>query len=123
MSTSRLASQEILGLAEVIADDPPRGLGGVWPRVSAILARQALEAALGELWSRSGVGGLAQISMKAQLICLGTYVDDSVAEDAAYLWSALSQACHHHPYDLSPTAGEMKALLVQSKELLAELAN
>jgi hypothetical protein len=22
-------------------------------------------------------------------------------------WGALSRACHHHPYELSPTAGEL----------------
>jgi hypothetical protein len=26
----------------------------------------------------------------------------------AHAWAALSHACHHHPYELSPTAEELE---------------
>jgi len=47
--------------------------------------------------------------MRAQMICLRTYLGDSeLAARAGHAWAALSRACHHHPYELAPTAGELK---------------
>jgi hypothetical protein len=94
--------------------DTARGLlrrdpatAGLWPRVSALLARQALEAAVRGLWDRRRLD-LQGVSMAAQLICLRTYLGDAdLAARAGHAWSALSRACHHHAYELAPTAGEL----------------
>ncbi len=45
--------------------------------------------------------------MRAQLLCLRELADEETAERASHAWWALSRASHHHPYELSPTAGEL----------------
>ena len=87
------------------ADPSTRGL---WPRASALLARQALEAGVQRLWERREVD-LRGCPMRAQLICLRTYLGDAgLAAETAHAWSALTRACHHHPYELAPTAAELQ---------------
>jgi hypothetical protein len=50
--------------------------------------------------------------MRCQLLCLPTYVQDAeVAGRAAHAWDGLTQACHHHPYELPPTAEELSRWL------------
>jgi hypothetical protein len=81
----------------------------VWPRAAALLARQSLEATLDDYWSRHPT--MAQVrdtnSRRTQLICLRTAIDPETARQLAYVWSALSESCHYHPYELSPTAAEL----------------
>jgi hypothetical protein len=81
---------------------------GLWPRAAALLARQALESTLDALW-HIRAPGLEQCSARAQLICLPSYLgaDEELAERVSYTWAALSRACHHHPYELSPTSSEL----------------
>lgn len=80
---------------------------GVWPRVVAVLTRQALEASLARLWHDAGLD-MARASTRAQLLCLEEYLaDPDLAATASFAWWALSRACHHHPYELSPTFAEL----------------
>jgi hypothetical protein len=82
---------------------------GIWPRGAALLARQALEEAL-DAWWRRRAPGLEQCSTRAQLLCLPDYLRRSdLAEQIAYAWSGLSRACHHHAYELPPTAAELES--------------
>jgi hypothetical protein len=91
---------------------------GLWPRASALLARQALEAAVYRLWEHRGLD-LQGCAMRVQLICLRTYLGDAeLAARASHAWSALSRACHHHPYELAPTAGELQGWLAVVEELI-----
>ncbi len=92
---------------------------GMWPRATALLTRQALELAIDEVWRRDAPG-VERCSMRAQLICLPAYVkDSSFARDVAYAWSGLSRACHHHVYELPPTATEL-AGWIETVERLVE---
>jgi hypothetical protein len=91
---------------------------GLWPRAAALLARQALEAGVQSLWQRRSLD-LEGCSMRTQLICLRSYLGDpELAARAAHAWSALSRACHHHAYELAPTAGELGAWLPAVRELI-----
>jgi hypothetical protein len=73
-----------------------------------VLARQALEAGVLRLWERSALD-FEGCAMRAQLICLRAYLGDvELAARTAHAWSALRQACHHHPYELAPTAPELE---------------
>src|SRR5204862_6107750 len=74
---------------------------GIWPRATALLARQALEAALDDLW-RLRAPGLDQCSARAQLLCLPYFLggDDKLGERVSCTWMGLSRAVHHHPYEL-----------------------
>ena len=66
------------------------------------------------------VGGC---SSHAQLLCLVVYFSDrGVARQTSATWAALSRACHHHPYELNPTADEMRAWLASARTFANEVA-
>ena len=91
---------------------------GLWPRASAILGLEALEAVLQRLWRHRGLD-LHACTMRTQLICLRRYLEDGgLAARAGHAWSALSRACHHHPYELAPTASELGSWLSVVGELV-----
>jgi hypothetical protein len=82
----------------------PPGCGHARPQCSA---RQALEETLDELWSQQAPG-LERASTTSQLLCLPALLPDrQLAGRAAHAWAALTHACHHHPYELPPTADEL----------------
>jgi hypothetical protein len=91
---------------------------GLWPRAAALLGRQALEAGLDAYWAGRGIA-LGDCATRSQLICLRSYLPDApLAARVHHAWGALSDACHHHGYELAPTAGELGALLETVGELL-----
>ena len=80
---------------------------GLWPRAAALLGRQALEMAVDEFWAARRIP-LESFPTRQQMICLREYLDDEdLAGRVHHAWNALSNACHQHPYELSPTAGEL----------------
>jgi hypothetical protein len=94
---------------------------GLWPRAGALLAGQALEATLDRLWDVQGVD-LHRCPIRTQLICLRTYLGDAdLAARAGLTWSALSRACHHHAYELAPTATELQAWFGVVEELMVKV--
>jgi hypothetical protein len=96
----------------------------VWPRTSALLARQALEQAVRVQWeTQPDTAGMASRPMRSQLICLPWYLDRATAGQVAYTWAALSSACHYHPYELSPTAAELTGWVEDVGRLLQQLAS
>lgn len=81
----------------------------LWALCSALLIRQALEVTLDEFWEQQRAPGVKKGSRHSQLLCLGSYLGDSLlAARVAHTWSALSNACHYHSYELAPTAGELE---------------
>jgi hypothetical protein len=102
---------ELLALAERVLDEPSISLAACRRRAAAVLGRQALEAALDELWTARRLT-LADCSTRAQLACLRSYLgDDRLAAEIHDTWGALTSVCHHHPYELGPTATELRAWL------------
>ena len=76
----------------------------MWPKAAAFLACQALEEALADLWA-STYPGMEESSWSTQLACLGEVLSDpSLIADVRSAWASLSRACHHHQYELDPTA-------------------
>ena len=101
----------LLDMADGLLRRADPATAGLWPRASAILARQALEASVARLWD-SRTLDLQACSMRGQLICLRTYLGDpDLAARTGHAWSALSRACHHHPYELAPTTDELRGWL------------
>ena len=99
-----------------------RGSVGAWPRAAALLARQALEAAMDELWA-ARAPEVATLSARAQLTCLPEYLrDPALAGEVAFTWSVLSDACHAHAYEMGPTAEELEARFAVVERLVARLA-
>jgi hypothetical protein len=99
---------DVLSLARDLLRRPEARTAGIWPRASALLARQALEMALDDFW-RANRPGVEACSTPAQLLCLREFwPDPEAAGRIHHAWTGLSRACHHHPYELAPTAGELE---------------
>lgn len=85
----------------------PARRGACW------LARAALEDAVRELLHvRRFHPGDA--SMRVQLACLESAYDEmptSPAITARHAWAGLSEASHHHAYELAPTVSEVGHLI------------
>ena len=108
----------VLSLARGMLGRIDPDTAGLWPRASALLACRALEASVNRLWERRTLD-LQGRSMRVQLICLRTYLGDAdLAARTGHAWSALSRACHHHPYELAPTAAELRGWLSVVEELI-----
>ena len=75
-------------------------------RMAALLGRQALEGVIGALCGPE----LARATMRTRLVYVRVLVDAEIADRAGVAWYGLSNACHHHAYELSPTPGEVEHL-------------
>jgi hypothetical protein len=110
--------RELLEMADGLLRRVDPATAGLWPRASALLALQALELSLRRLWERHTLD-LEGCSMRAQLICLRSYLDDAkLAARTGHAWSALSRACHHHAYELAPTSTELQSWFSVVGELI-----
>ena len=111
---------DLVALARATIRDSSPHLIGIWPRASAILARQALQITLNQFWLHVAPG-VQKASARAQLICLAEYVDSHLTSRIRYAWHGLSVACHHHAYDLPPTAQELEGWLTDIEALIHEV--
>ncbi|MEV4411020.1 hypothetical protein [Catellatospora sp. NPDC049609] len=84
--------------------------GGWWPKACACLIRLALETALDEFWRRTAPEVAAYGSGRTKLLLLRRRRDRALAREAAYAWSTLSRATHHHCYETAPTHAELRRL-------------
>lgn len=110
--------RELLEMADGLLRRVDPATAGLWPRASALLALQALELGLLRLWERRTLD-LQGCSMRTQLICLRSYLDDTrLAARTGHAWSALSRACHHHAYELAPTSTELQSWFSVVSELI-----
>ena len=110
--------RDLLDMADGLLRRADPTTAGLWPRASALLALQALEASLLRLWERRTLD-LQGCSMRTQLICLRSYLEDAkLAARTGHAWSALSRACHHRAYELAPTAGELQSWFSVVSELV-----
>lgn len=105
-----MRAPELLAQARELMSRATPGTRGLWPRAAALLARQALETALDDYWQARRLPIGREVGRRAQFICLREYAPAAEKELAGRLhhaWTALSRACHHHGYELAPTAGEL----------------
>lgn len=113
--------RELLAAADDLLSTPREPIAGVWPRAIALLTRQAIEASLFDLW-RAVAPGVEAAPMRAQLLVLRQQVAPRLAAETEYAWAALSRACHQHPYELVPTAGELGQWLEAADDLREEVS-
>jgi hypothetical protein len=114
-----MTPDDLLGAARAVLHE--RAPGG-WPRMAALLTRQALEQTLNDFWeSHPATAGLSQCTHRTQLVCLPFYLDLRVAQQTYYAWTALSEACHYHAYELAPTAGELSGWLDATAGLIESI--
>lgn len=100
-------SGESLALASAVLDGRIVVSGSQSARMAALLARQALEDTVMGLCGQE----MSQASMRARLSYLRAFADSRTADSAAIAWNGLSQACHHHAYELTPSRGEVSHLI------------
>ena len=113
---------EILASADALSKPGRSTRTPGWPRVVAVLARHAIEESLCQYWALREPG-MERCTGHAQLLCLPVYLSNrELARATAAAWSDLSRACHHHPYELAPTANELRALLDVAHRFAAEVA-
>ena len=98
----------LLATAVSVLDGELRIGAGLRSRAAALLARQALERALAEFWERRAPG-VERCRARTQIQCLAAWLDPEPVAAAATAWNRLSEACHHHPYDVAPTPAELRA--------------
>lgn len=111
----------LLAAARALVHRPDPASAGLWPRAAALAARRALEETLDRLWAVRAPG-LQEASAAAQLACLPAHLGDAaLAGDTAFAWSALSSACHHHDYELTPTAEELETRFAVVERLIARV--
>lgn len=79
-------------------------------RAAAVFARGALEHVVDAALLAKG-HDFSEAGMRVRLICLGILVDREAGESAAVAWGGLSQGCHQHAYELSPTFSEVEHLI------------
>ena len=109
---------DLLRLAEELLRRSDPATAGLWPRASSLLALRALESSLERLWDGHALD-LRGCTMPTRLICLRSYLGDaSLAARTGHAWSALHRACHHHAYELAPTAGELRSWFSVVGELI-----
>ncbi len=77
-------------------------------RAACWLVRTELEATVQRLVESQGLI-VARATMRSRMSCLEVLRPD-LAADAQYAWTMLSQATHHHAYNLSPTLAEVRHL-------------
>jgi hypothetical protein len=119
---TRLTPDALLVEARRMLDVPHAGTVAVWPRATALLARQALEETLARYWVEHAPG-VEHLNMRAQLNCLRAYLTPTaLARDVAFTWHALSRATHHHPYELDPTREELASLVAATQRLVDAVA-
>ena len=104
--------RDILSRAEALLRSADAAPSALRERAAALLARQALEAALTDYWRRRSPA-MVDCPTRAQIRCLD---DPSVAQRVSSCWAVLSRACHHHPYELTPGANELAAALTAVRE-------
>jgi hypothetical protein len=117
-----MTPHELLAAARALIQRPDAPTAGIWPRAAALLARQAIQAAMAEMWAaQRQAADLSGSSMRSHVLCLTAYLDRGTASRAAYLLAALSEACHYHPYELAPTAAELVGWLDETAQLVTRM--
>jgi len=90
----------------LLRESDPRTVG-LWPRTAARLMRLALERAADRYWNGTRPEVLA-CPTTMRILTLECTLGRAGARATYLLWSRLSDATHPHPYELAPTAGELR---------------
>ena len=119
MSTTPESARDLLRMARTVLARADPQTAGLWPRTSALLACRAIESTVDRFWERHELD-LRGCPMRVHLIFMRAYLGDAdLAARAGHAWSGLLRACHHHAYELAPTAAELRDWLSVVEELVA----
>lgn len=112
-----MSAVELLGQAQRIMSTPRSD--GLSSRMAAFLARQALEQIIVQRCENLGAQ-VAWANARSRLIVLRALDTPDAANCASRAWSALSNACHVHAFELQPSAAEIEHLCGLVASLLPE---
>jgi hypothetical protein len=84
---------------------------GQQARLAAFLGRQALEDVVDSICEKEDRSLHHPVTMRSRLTVLEIVHGPEVARAAEVAWIGLSDACHHHAYELAPTAAEVSHLI------------
>ena len=119
MSGARMSPEVLLAEARRLVRDREHVKDGAWARSAALLARQALERSIrDQLIRKHKLCG--EPSFRSQLLASRVYLGADLASRAAWTWTALSRATHHHGYELAPTAEELEGWMRVVGEVVGE---
>jgi hypothetical protein len=113
------------------ADNMLRGAGtlgaaavtsGWWPKACACLIRLALEGAVDAYWQHVSPPVARYGNGRTKLLMLRRRISRELAREATYTWATLSRATHHHCYETSISAGELRRLLQAAEVIVTRLA-
>lgn len=110
MTADQVTHARLLSSAQAILDGTIAMPHHQAPRAAAFLARQGLEDLALVLCVRHGIHSGME-TMGARLIVLRERVDRTTADKLERAWAGLSRACHHHAFELPPTASEVRGLI------------
>jgi hypothetical protein len=111
--TTQNQPAQLLAAARIFLTRPNITTEPVWPRTCAFLARQALEQQVHDTWTAIAPA-MTDCPMRSQLVCLRGYIPADLAAQVSHLWWVLSRACHHHAYELAPSAQELERWLYET---------
>jgi hypothetical protein len=83
--------------------------------------RLALETALTTFWESACLPVAACRSRRAQFLLLPRYCNPEISHRAELAWATLSQAGHHHAYELGLTAAELRRLRDEVQAIIPSL--
>jgi hypothetical protein len=110
----------VLNLARSVTRASAPSLRAARPRAVALLARQALETAVDDVWERLAPS-THRVPMRAKLLCFEELLSRQLAGEIAYAWTALSNAVHFHPYELAPSGVEVEELVELTAQAIGQL--
>jgi hypothetical protein len=84
---------------------------GQQARLAAFLGRQALEDIVDSMCKKEDKSLRHPVTMRSRLTVLGITQGSDVARAMEVVWIGLSDACHHHAYELAPTITEVGHLI------------
>jgi hypothetical protein len=109
--TAQALVGRLLGHARDILEGTVSVPRGQASRLSSFLTRQALEEVVYELCHAKGDRLDHPVNMRSRLIVVRALYRGETAALAEIAWAGLSGLCHHHAYELTPTASEARHFL------------
>jgi len=103
-------SPTLLSRAQDVLDGTVHVPEGMAVRAAAFLARKAFEDKITESCRLRGAA-IDRASIRSKVIVTRVLCGDDAGDRADLVWAGLSQACHHHAYELAPAADEVSRWL------------
>ncbi|MFE0021474.1 hypothetical protein [Amycolatopsis sp. NPDC059021] len=114
-------TQALLRRAREVLEGTVHVPEGLAVRSAAFLARQAIEGMVTTSCQALGVS-IGRAHMRSKIIVISALSGDEMGARADLAWAALCQACHHHAYELTPTADAIARWIGQIEAILLEVA-